>query len=111
MHLPSGFYSAEHRFETRHETIAKVLHHDAVKAREYYFINFADEVGPSVNGPSLLLSHEPNRFDEVDEQHDGLSLHQCSVRTLNGRTLSFRSLLWFVHDFTVNVKSASRFEI
>ena len=104
VHLPSGLYSAGHRFETRHETIAKVLHHDAVKAREYYFINFADEVGPSVNGPSLLLSHEPNRFDEVDEQHDGLSLDKSNVHTPSGQKLGFRGLLFFVHGITVDIE-------
>ena len=35
-----------------------------------------DEVRPSANGVGFVLPHEPHRFHEVDQQHDGLLLHK-----------------------------------
>ena len=80
MHLGGSIDGVGHRLETRHQAVAKALHQDAAMARQYLGDDDADEVCPSANGGGLVLSHEPHRFHEVDQQHDGFLPHEFHAR-------------------------------
>jgi hypothetical protein len=103
VHFPSGIDGVGHGLETRHETVAKALHHNAVTAREDHTSNFADEVGPSANGERLVLSHKPHGLHEVDQQHDRLLSDKSNAFIPIVRMLGPGGLLFLAHAITVDV--------
>jgi hypothetical protein len=104
MHLGSGIDGVGYRLETRHQAVAKALHQDAAMARQYFGGDGMDEVCPSANGEGFMLLHEPHRFHKVDQQHDGLLLHEPHAPRVGGPGL----LCLFVHRIIVHVDPTSR---
>ena len=67
-------------------------------ARQYLGSDDTDKVCPSANGGGFVLSHEPHRFHEIDQQHDGLLANECDACTLNIKSLGPGGLFFaFVH--------------
>jgi hypothetical protein len=109
MHLGGGIDGVGHRLEARHEAVAKALHEDSAMARQYLGGGDTDELGPSANGVGLVLSHEPHRFHEVDQQHDSLLLHELHACVPHVGSLGPGRLVWlFVHRVIVHVDPAPR---
>ena len=45
-----------------------------------------------------MLSHEPHRFHEIDQQHDGLLAHECDACARNNKSPGPGGLFFaFVH--------------
>jgi hypothetical protein len=67
-------------------------------AWQYLDGNYANEVGPSANGGRLVLMHEPHRFYEIDQEHNGLLAEKSNTRRFGSG-----SLLVLVHRITVDL--------
>ena len=93
MHLGGGIDGVGHRLETRQQPVAQALDEDAVMARQYLRRGDADEVRPSANRGGLVLSHEPHRFHEIDQQDDGLLAYQQDACVGRDRSLGAVGLL------------------
>ena len=94
VHLGGGINGFGHRLETRQQAVAEALHQDAAMARQYLGGDDTDEVCPSANGEGFVLSHEPHRFHEVDQQYDGLLPHEPDARAPNVGSLGPAGLLF-----------------
>jgi hypothetical protein len=55
-----------------------------------------------------VLSHEPHRLHEVDEQYDNFSPHKASTVIPIVRILGPGSSLFVAHETTANVEKAAR---
>ncbi len=109
MHRGGGISGVRHRLETRQKAITETLHQDATIARQYLSSDDADKVCPSANGESFVLSHEPHRFHEIDQQHDGLLTHECNACTRYSKSPGPGGLFFaFVHRLIVHVEPISR---
>ena len=109
VHLGGGIDGVGHRPETRQQTVAQALHQDAAMARQYLGGDDTDKVCPSANGGGFVLSHEPHRFHEVDQQDDGLLPDKSNACVRERRMLGPSALLVaFVHRVLDHGDPASR---
>ena len=78
-------------------------------ARQYLGSDDADKVCPSANGEGFVLPHEPHRFHEIDQQHDGLLPHEPNACARYNRSPGPGGLLFaFVHRIIVHAEPISR---
>ena len=77
--------------------------------RQYLGGDDTDEVCPSANGDGFVLLHEPHQFHEVDQEHDGLLLHEPHACGPHVGSLDPAGLLFLVvRRIIVHVDLASR---
>ena len=104
VHLGGGIGGVGHRLETRQQAVAQTFHQDAAIARQYLGSDDTDKVCPSANGEGFVLSHEPHRFHEIDQQHDGLLANECDACARNNKSPGPGGLFFaFVHRVIVHV--------
>ena len=87
VHRGGGIDGVGHRLETRQKAVAQTFHQDAAIARQYLGSDDTDKVCPSANGEGFVLAHEPHRFHEIDQQHDGLLAYERDACALNIKSL------------------------
>ncbi len=109
VHRRGGISGVRHRLETHQEAVTQTLYQNTAIARQYLSSDDTDKVCPSANGEGFVLSHEPHRFHEIDQQHDGLLAHECDARARNNKSPSLGGLFFaFVHRPIVHVEPISR---
>src|SRR5262245_27989742 len=112
MHFGTGIDGVGHRLELRQQAVAKTFHQDAAPARQYFDGCNTEEIGPSTNGVCLVFPHEAYRFDEVDQQHDGLLPHELDACTSNVGSLGLGvSLLASVDSIIAHVDPTARLRL
>ena len=106
VHLGGRICGVGHRLETRQQAVAQAFHQDATIARQYLGNDDMDKVRPSTNRGGFMLLHEPDRFHEVDQQHDRLLAHESNACASNVGELGRRDLILGLVSILIHVDLA-----
>ena len=77
VHLGRSGHRFRRGLEFGHQTVAQVLDETPVESRQRGFLDVVRERLPALDHAGLVLLHEANRLDEVDDEDDGVATGQA----------------------------------